>query len=259
MFVANVLARLEADATNMVRNVMSGAKSFDKLVTGAEKSSRAVDKSMSSMEKSVSKIEQTAKKAGAGVGASMDKAAKAVDASGKKIESTNEAVGKSFDRSTAAAGRTRDALGRFTGGPGGSPVNGLKDIGRELGVVTDQSKSADGGLQRMLSTSLKLAGAVGIMRFFSEAISGLSQATLGYNQNLEQAMIGMTTMLGDASKATKFMDEMQDFAAKTPFSFQGLVGATQNMMALGFEAEEVLPNLRAVGDATAAARGRCVR
>lgn len=71
----------------------------------------------------------------------------------------------------------------------------------------------------------------------------------------EQAEIAFTTMLGSGEKAQGMLDELQAFAAKTPFEFPDLIRASQRLMAMGFEATEVIPTLTAVGDAVAALGG----
>ncbi len=73
--------------------------------------------------------------------------------------------------------------------------------------------------------------------------------------DMEAAEIGFTTMLGSAEKARAFLGELQQFAAKTPFQFDGLVTTSSRLMAMGFAAGDVVPMLRAVGDAAAAIGG----
>lgn len=67
----------------------------------------------------------------------------------------------------------------------------------------------------------------------------------------EQASIGFTTMLGSASKAKSFMGELQTFAAKTPFELPGLIQGSQQLLAYGFNAKDIIPLLTKVGDASA--------
>lgn len=66
----------------------------------------------------------------------------------------------------------------------------------------------------------------------------------------EQADIAFTTMLGP-EKAKQMLSDLADFAAKTPFEMEGLTSATQKLLAYGFAAENVIPLLTSVGDATA--------
>lgn len=73
--------------------------------------------------------------------------------------------------------------------------------------------------------------------------------------NLQQAQIAFTTMLGSARKAQQFMTQVQNFAIATPFSTADIVKNAQFMMALGFSAQQVIPTLTAVGDAASAMGG----
>ena len=78
---------------------------------------------------------------------------------------------------------------------------------------------------------------------------------LSVRGQFEQMEIGFATMLGSAEKAKRFLEDLYDFAAKTPFEIEGLQSQVQLLLALGFRAEEVIPTLRAVGDAVAALGG----
>lgn len=102
----------------------------------------------------------------------------------------------------------------------------------------------------------KIAFSVTLGMGFFEALKQGFKSTIGtaidFNSMLQTARIGFTTMLGSAEKAQAFLDKMADFAARTPFEYPDLLQASKRMLAYGFSAEEVLPVLRAVGDATAA-------
>lgn len=67
----------------------------------------------------------------------------------------------------------------------------------------------------------------------------------------EQADIALSTMLGP-ERAKQMIADLTDFAKKTPFEMSGLTDATQKLLAYGFAAEDVIPTLTAIGDATAA-------
>lgn len=67
----------------------------------------------------------------------------------------------------------------------------------------------------------------------------------------EQADIALSTMLGP-EKAQQMLAELADFARTTPFEMSGLTSATQKLLAYGFAAEDVIPMLTSVGDASAA-------
>ncbi len=92
----------------------------------------------------------------------------------------------------------------------------------------------------------QLAGA--IVRPLTQA----TEAGVKFNAFLETSKIGFTTLLGSEDAAMKHLDELQDFAAKTPFQFRDLVEDSQRMQAFGFESKRVIPILTAVGDALSA-------
>ena len=60
------------------------------------------------------------------------------------------------------------------------------------------------------------------------------------------------SMLGSADKAKDFLDDLAQFAAKTPFEFTGLTQASKKLLAYGFTAEQVIPLLTTIGDASSA-------
>ena len=94
---------------------------------------------------------------------------------------------------------------------------------------------------------------------FFEAVKQGFRSTVGtmfsFNAQMEQAQIGFSTMLGSAQRAKRFLDDVAAFAAKTPFEFPDLLDASKRMLAYGFAAEDVLPTMEAVGNATAVGLG----
>ncbi|MFC4768745.1 tape measure protein [Effusibacillus consociatus] len=91
------------------------------------------------------------------------------------------------------------------------------------------------------------------------ALTGLAavgaKTGVQFNANMEQALISFETLLGSADKAKKMVGDLQKFAATTPFEFPGIQDSAKLMLAMGFNAEQIMPNLKAVGDAVAAIGG----
>ncbi len=81
------------------------------------------------------------------------------------------------------------------------------------------------------------------------------QAGMDFNALKERSQIAFETMLGSGEKATTFLNDLQAFAAKTPFEFPDLIKGSQRLLAMGFAAEDVLPTMTAVGDAVAGLGG----
>lgn len=113
---------------------------------------------------------------------------------------------------------------------------------------------AEGGFRGLIRTVTSSVSRI------SALIGGVASAAIvkmgiDFNASMEQAEIGFKTMLKSGEKAEKFLEDLQEFAAKTPFEFPELRDAASRMVAFGFAAEDVIPSLRAVGDAVAATGG----
>ena len=63
--------------------------------------------------------------------------------------------------------------------------------------------------------------------------------------------MGFRQMLGSVGATTKFMAELTAFSAKTPFEFPGLLESSRQMMAMQWQTERIIPDLKTIGDALA--------
>ena len=70
-------------------------------------------------------------------------------------------------------------------------------------------------------------------------------------KELEVISTQFETILGSAQAAQKQLEELQQFAATTPFQIQGLALATRQLLSFGLEQEKVIPTLRKLGDLAA--------
>lgn len=68
----------------------------------------------------------------------------------------------------------------------------------------------------------------------------------------EQNQISFATLLGGNSNAKKYLAEMTDFAAKTPFGYDDLANTSKTMLAYGYKQNEILSELTKIGDAGSA-------
>lgn len=137
--------------------------------------------------------------------------------------------------------RTGKRLGASLGGSMATAVSDrLVHVGD--GLISAGSRLADVGGRLTVGITAPLAGATAAVGTF--ALSTASAA--------ETTEISFTTMLGSEEAALSMMEELADFAAHTPFELSGLQTATRQLLAYGFTAEDVIPMLTAVGDATAA-------
>lgn len=126
----------------------------------------------------------------------------------------------------------------------------LKAFESKLDEVKEKLTSTLGS--EAMSASRALVGGFSLL---GAAIGGVAIASVKMAADMEQTQIAFTTMLGSADRAKQFLEELTDFAERTPFELPGLIEASQQLMAFGFEAEKIIPIMTAVGDATAALGG----
>lgn len=128
-----------------------------------------------------------------------------------------------------------------------------------LDSITEKLNSigntAGGGFSSILSSLGGIAAvggaAVVALDGISGAVSGLTSAFITYNASMEDTETAFTSMMGSAESAKSIMVELRTMAAKTPFEFQDLAPAAQQLKAFGFEAQNIIPTLTAVGNASA--------
>lgn len=92
-------------------------------------------------------------------------------------------------------------------------------------------------------------------RVFSAGLLGVGTAlgavvfsAVNSAQNIELLRASFDTLTGSAEKGGKLFKEIFDFAAKTPFETSELSKATETMLGFGLAQEDVLPNLKILGD-----------
>lgn len=93
-----------------------------------------------------------------------------------------------------------------------------------------------------------IAGAA-LSALVTAPLVALAREALSLSANIELAGAAFTHMLGSAEAAGKFLRDLKQFALDTPFNFPELIPMTQRLRAFGFAAQEVIPTLKAIGDA----------
>lgn len=109
---------------------------------------------------------------------------------------------------------------------------GVKGLGSKLGGIAKTGITAFTGLITASGVALGGLGAIGVK----------------YNSEMEQYMSSFTTMLGSAEKATKHLDDLKKFAAKTPFELGDLAKASTTLQAFGTDVKDINPILKMLGD-----------
>ena len=88
----------------------------------------------------------------------------------------------------------------------------------------------------------------------TRAIDGIKDAIIGTVDAAAQLEVFETqfeTILGSTEAAQKQLEELQQFAATTPFQLPGIANSARQLLAFGFESEKVIPLLNRLGDVAA--------
>lgn len=118
-----------------------------------------------------------------------------------------------------------------------------KSIGSSLRNLGTNAANSLAGLTLRIG---KLAAALGAASAFGFVGFGIKLAA-----EAEQAQVAFEVMLGSAETAQKVLGDLRDFAASTPFQFPDLRKSAQLLIAFGSEADNVVEELKRIGDVSA--------
>jgi tape measure domain-containing protein len=170
-----------------------------------------------------------------------------------------ESTGEAIENAIAEAARSAD---ESLGDIGGGSFAGLRAEAEITGEAVESSfreaaRQSDAHLRGINAGSL---GLLSTGLFSVAAAAGVAgAATVGFGLKgaaaLEQTQIGFESLLGSAEEADAFIRDLQQFAANTPFEFQGLADNARRLLAVGEAAgitrDEILPTLTTLGDLVA--------
>lgn len=102
----------------------------------------------------------------------------------------------------------------------------------------------------------KAAGAtVALTAAAGAYVTILARTGVEYNSMQQNSRAALSTILGGAEKANAQMAQLDDFARNSPFSKGVFIGAQQQLLAFGVEAQKVIPYLDGIQNAIAASGG----
>ena len=141
----------------------------------------------------------------------------------------------------------------------------------QLRATTTALKAANNGMDGFANSTDKassksLAGAIAQGTVMANVFSKLGSAALSaaegfissgieYNAQIEKYTTGFTNMLGSAEAAQQAIDQIQQDAARTPFSVEALTQANQLLIGAGENATYAEKTIMALGNAVSATGG----
>lgn len=93
-----------------------------------------------------------------------------------------------------------------------------------------------------------LATFTGAIVAAGSAIGGLAGIATKYNSQMEDYFANFTVLLGSTTEATKHVEALKKFAAKTPFEMAGLANASKQLLSFGIGIDDIMPDLQMLGD-----------
>lgn len=111
---------------------------------------------------------------------------------------------------------------------------------------------------RQLQMTATLTKSVLLDSFSADIVSGLASgfSTLGKSiltsgQNIEATRVSFAKLAGSVERGNQLLNDLNKFATQTPFDIKGTQEAARQILAFGYNVEEVIPMLRRLGDAAA--------
>lgn len=102
-----------------------------------------------------------------------------------------------------------------------------------------------------LGTGLQYIGRTGLM-YVSAPLIAMGTFALRSFANLEQANSAFKALTGSAIEGTQVFKELVSFSLRSPVDLKQLMAGTQQLLALGFTAKEVVPMMKVLSEAVAA-------
>jgi tape measure domain-containing protein len=131
----------------------------------------------------------------------------------------------------------------------------LKDllIGK-IKQADDAVNKFEGTLGKAQGAAMNLASAVGVA-FGTAAVVAFGQKMVQAGTQVEDALVGLTTLLKDKAEAQQVINNTMEDAAKTPFAFEGLLAANKALISAGISAETARADVLNLANAIAATGG----
>lgn len=204
-------ARMASSAAQTATAFSSMAGTIEQAATRVTTSQKNIQSSLDKTAKAHSSLSSTAASTTSSAASSHQKMAKQVDDSANNIVSSNNKVQQSSSMTGAAYSR--------------------------MARIVD---FAIGNVIARAVTSLS-----------SSVMDMVSSSAIGFNSLEEQSLIAFTTMSGSAIVARKEMDDLKNFAAKTPFTFPEVLTGAKQLQAYGEQVQDLIPDLNMLGNIAA--------
>lgn len=128
----------------------------------------------------------------------------------------------------------------------------ISDASRKLDTISTKVEKSGGIMRNALGTAIGMGASTLALGGIGAAFNAISGGAIGMNAELEKSTLQFTTLMKSSDKAQAKVQELFDFAAKTPFESGPIIKASRIMQTFGGDALNTKKNLTLFGDAAAA-------
>lgn len=144
---------------------------------------------------------------------------------------------------------------------GGNVLSVAASTSKQLDEISRKASTAGARLRKAFSFDnfkgalMSLPGMEFLTNPYTLAAAGIG-AISAIGAQAEQTSVAFTTLVGSEEKAAAILQQINEFAAKTPYSNLDLVDNAKTMLNFGVEADKVNGYLRQLGDIAAGDKNR---
>lgn len=147
----------------------------------------------------------------------------------KQVRKTNDAGAKAATTGKQGADKATDAINK-TG-------NATDALGRKLRQTGNEGSESFGKLQKAAAGFFTLAAA-----------KEFGQKVFAVRSEIQSLQTSFETLVGNKPQAEELFNSIREFAVKTPMQMKNLASAAQTMMSFNIPVEQIMENLKALGD-----------
>lgn len=126
-----------------------------------------------------------------------------------------------------------------------------KEFDKSIQNSTKQGHEMSNSVENISGKFKKLAGIIGglaIGKKVADITNSIVKMGIEGNASLETSITSWTTLLGTQEEAKKMMDDITNYAAKTPFSKAGVDAMAKQLKNAGFEGQNLFDQLTKFGN-----------
>lgn len=120
-------------------------------------------------------------------------------------------------------------------------INAINNASKEFKTMSNDAGRFASDINRVAVAGTALGATAGL----------LTREFINQAGAMEQNQVAFRTMIGNAETADNLLNNIRDFAKRTPFNLNELVEGSKRLLAYNIEAKDLIPTLGVLGDITA--------